>query len=564
MKLLLAGSENPTSYKVAAKFKAPNVLMSYWYLRKKSAAHVKELLERSKELGMWIMLDSGTHSWYMQYKYFDPRKMAATVTQGVDDETDEEVLRLREMSDDEFAAYKADRVEKARPEADSFVRGLIDFVQEYKPYFDAYAELDVDAIFGYDTVLKWRKWWWEANLAPIVTIHSSQDRDQQFDTLAWAVRYGDPYVGLEAGWRKENYSQWFTDFRAELEKDKIKVHGWAMTTIHHILRVPFYSVDSSTWTSGQRYGMTYVYQPGSLQMKSYDRLQKDRIRPQLVAAVQQLDLDAEKFLADDDGVVADYNGAQWVALSRELEAYNTNAYWLTRDERTQKLMADADKWGTRTAIVRRQPNVDLPALSGSPQAMMVNRYCNTCVLSGRCPEFAPDSTCTLSQVRPIQSQTELNQILMTVLAIQAERVQFGYVAERVMGQPMSEATSKEIDRLAKLAEKVTDMQNPKKGPSFAEMIIGGIAAGTAGATAAARQNSDSQPGTRGVLAGIFGTSAGGHVGTRKESAAVQQTFKAAQAYEAAAEEADLSDTMPVEDGFVETVLADNKDDLHNL
>lgn len=523
MKLVLAGAENPTSFESAAKMRASNVLVSYWYLRKQNPDRVKALFERMRELEMWVMMDSGAHSFFAEYidkpKEEIRRKLDLSAT-----ERAECNYTFEELENERLLA-----IEHARPNIEQYVRGLIDFTSEYSEYLDAYAELDVDELVGYDTVTKWRELWMAAGLGPIVTIHGSQTREQQQDTLAFSVKCGSHYIGVGKGMQNDasgSLTQWLADYRSTLEKDKIKVHGWAMSKINNILRMPFYSVDSTTWISGQVYGMTYVYEPGSLRMKSYDNTQKDVIRSQLVGTVAKLGLDTEKFLLDDPHVVADYNAAQWIAMSKELENYNINAYWLDADDRLALIQKETEKWRTSISTVRRANETQL-ANSSLQTAVDTMRYCNTCFLGPKCPQFSPDATCTLSSVSALRDMRDIKSAMADLLAIQLDRIAFGVQAERIQGQPLQEVVSKEFERTVKMARQIQDIIEPKKVVPLGSQIAAGMVAGQAAAQELQRGSGsiDITPKPAFSLASLFSSNSGGTIGTRAESSAQQTVAK---------------------------------------
>ena len=181
----------------------------------------------------------------------------------------------------------------------------------------------------------------------------------------------------------------------------------------------------------------------------------------------------------------------------------------------------------------------------------------------------------------IKDQAEMQKVLVEIFSLQIDRVRFGWASERIQGQPLAEATSKEMDRAFKMAELIKNFTQPKR--SIFEQVAAGVAAGaTAGAVGAAMQGGSQQapiiditspqepvaeqPRRGGIFAQIFGSGSGGTVGTRKESGAVQQVFKAGQAAEEVQGGLDQFDEHPRAVGQVETKDAPNNDkgSLDNL
>jgi hypothetical protein len=58
-------------------------------------------------------------------------------------------------------------------------------------------------------------------------------------------------------------------------KDKIKVHGFGITKIDYLLKYPFYSVDSTTWLSGARYGQVCKFINGRIKKSQSVKRQKE-------------------------------------------------------------------------------------------------------------------------------------------------------------------------------------------------------------------------------------------------------------------------------------------------
>lgn len=59
----------------------------------------------------------------------------------------------------------------------------------------------------------------------------------------------------------------------------MQFHGWGCTAAPH-LRLPFYSVDSSSWTYGIRYGLLRMYDPEKQKMLSVKLREGDAYRPE--------------------------------------------------------------------------------------------------------------------------------------------------------------------------------------------------------------------------------------------------------------------------------------------
>lgn len=60
----------------------------------------------------------------------------------------------------------------------------------------------------------------------------------------------------------------------------MQFHGWGMTSAPH-MKLPFYSMDSSSWTYGIRYGLLRLYDPETHRMESVKLREGDAYRPEI-------------------------------------------------------------------------------------------------------------------------------------------------------------------------------------------------------------------------------------------------------------------------------------------
>ena len=64
------------------------------------------------------------------------------------------------------------------------------------------------------------------------------------------------YLGCDGA---DDTHPFWTHLMPTMKELKLRVHGWAVTDNKSIKRMPFYSVDSTTWLGGAKYGSTYHY-----------------------------------------------------------------------------------------------------------------------------------------------------------------------------------------------------------------------------------------------------------------------------------------------------------------
>lgn len=487
MRIVLAGAESGF-FHILEKFQAPSVLMTYYYLRKKSDEEVEALLARAKRAKMWMLLDSGAHTFLVKYPWLDPRKGTQVATD----------TKMREAKDAFDASGRT--VEDVKVEADEYVRAYIEWVKKFKQYFDVVAELDIDAVVGMDKVYEWRSWWDQAGIQIMPTMHTSQPQHviQEYRELGreedaqhyahWeAMLNGEfGYVGMESGWDLPTMNEFFTGghFGPLIRKYKIRIHGWAMTNLDAIRKLPFFSVDSTSWLSGGKFGTTFVYQ-GMGRMRMHDKTMKEAIRPKFREYCKSMSIDYDAFIADKYEAVHEFNASQWVKFSQDEVNRFADAYWLSPEERTAAIAA-GDTGRLTNSIVRHTEELT-SASKDLRRPSEIPRYCNTCYIQDKCPAYAVDSTCSLMGQISIRSSKELRDAVFTILEIGADRALNAAMIERIRGGYPDANVSKELNSFLGLVGRVKDIFDTRdelvikaKGEGILGKIFGGLIGGAAG------------------------------------------------------------------------------------
>lgn len=146
------------------------------------------------------------------------------------------------------------------------IQEYIDFIKEHKDIIEVYANLDVIGIGGKqpnqqtaEMTLKNQKIMEDAGLHPIPAFHFGEP----FEFLENYVKNYD-YIALGvAGNSGVKLIPWldicFGDYICDKDgMPKVKVHGFAVTSLPVMLRYPWYSVDSTSWVTTGRMGSIYV------------------------------------------------------------------------------------------------------------------------------------------------------------------------------------------------------------------------------------------------------------------------------------------------------------------
>ena len=146
---------------------------------------------------------------------------------------------------------------------DEYIDDYINLINEHK--IKLYFELDIDGIIGYDKVLAIRKKLErETGVQPIPVWHKRLGKEEWFKMCD---EY--PYValgGIAAKEFSQNEHKHFTWFINEAHKRNAKIHGLGYTSINGLYKYHFDSVDSSSWTAGNRFGSIYTFDGKKMQI----------------------------------------------------------------------------------------------------------------------------------------------------------------------------------------------------------------------------------------------------------------------------------------------------------
>ena len=167
---------------------------------------------------------------------------------------------------------------------DEYVERYADFINRNK--VEKYFELDIDSVTGYEHVKEIRRKLERlTNRQSIPVWHRSRGKDE-------FVRHCEeyPYValgGLVDGAKKGEYSRnlwkYFPWFINTAHKNGAKIHALGFTSLDGIRQYHFDSVDSTAWTTGNRFGYLYFFDGKTIQKR--DAPKGHRIKDAKAAAL---------------------------------------------------------------------------------------------------------------------------------------------------------------------------------------------------------------------------------------------------------------------------------------
>lgn len=139
---------------------------------------------------------------------------------------------------------------------EAYLKKYADFISRNN--VELFFELDIDALVGYDKVLEYRAMLEELTGKRCIPVwHKSRGLDEYYKMCE---EYD--YVALGGIVTKEITPQdykYFPKFIDIAHKNCAKIHGLGFTNLKGLTQYKFDSVDSTSWTSGNRFGGIYTF-----------------------------------------------------------------------------------------------------------------------------------------------------------------------------------------------------------------------------------------------------------------------------------------------------------------
>lgn len=254
------------------------ILVSYFYI-KKGVGYYEDLLPKLVAEGGLFMTDSGGFSF---------------------------------LGDKEITEEKTTE-EYWMPYLEEYVA----FLRKNKKYIYVAANLDLDRIVGREVVDKWNKKYFEPlekeGLHIVYVAH--KDFVNDYNDVSGFKRLEDyckryKYVGVNQGWKKQAAKVYVM-----ANKYKVRVHGFAWTQLPLLKKYPFFSVDSTSWLSGVRYGTVFDYDGKNF--RTYETKQKATIHKRKKIKYIGAGLNYSEILDDKRIATNQKNLLGWLGFRKE-------------------------------------------------------------------------------------------------------------------------------------------------------------------------------------------------------------------------------------------------------
>jgi len=180
---------------------------------------------------------------------------------------------------------------------DSFTDKYIDFVNAHN--IEHFFEMDVDSTHGYDKVKSLRRRIESRTGRPTIPVfHKNRGLD---DWKAMCKDY--EFIALGIGGKDVSFTDWktFKMFNDYAKSVGCRVHCLGVTGMSVLSKVDFYSVDSSSWTCGNRFKEIHFFRNGQIE-KLTDK-----------------DAELKDMRIKDHAALAVHNMEEWIKFSRYAE-----------------------------------------------------------------------------------------------------------------------------------------------------------------------------------------------------------------------------------------------------
>lgn len=145
---------------------------------------------------------------------------------------------------------------KSHVDWNEYIERYAEFINrnDIKKFF----ELDIDSVVGYKEVLNLRKKLEKLTNKEVIPVWHKTRGIEEFKKMC--DQYGYAAIGgiVSKEIKPEQYAA-FPAMISEAHKRKCKLHGLGFTNLSLLPKIHFDSVDSTAWTTGNRFGFVYQF-----------------------------------------------------------------------------------------------------------------------------------------------------------------------------------------------------------------------------------------------------------------------------------------------------------------
>lgn len=139
---------------------------------------------------------------------------------------------------------------------EQYIKRYADFINRNN--IQKFFELDIDSVVGYEKVLEYRKTLENLTNKQCIPVWHKSRGINEYKKMCDEYNY----VAIGGIVAKEIVPEQYGAFPSminEAHKRKAKVHGLGFTSLQYLPKIHFDSVDSTAWTTGNRFGFIYQF-----------------------------------------------------------------------------------------------------------------------------------------------------------------------------------------------------------------------------------------------------------------------------------------------------------------
>jgi hypothetical protein len=196
-----------------------------------------------------------------------------------------------------------------------YLERYVAWLYEHRDYIYVAANLDLDAIVGREVVLEWNEKYFRP-LEKYMNIVYVAHRDiskvyNDYDGLKQLKEYCSAYdyVGVS-----QEYKEYSSKVYTIAKNNGTRIHGFAWTSIPLLKANPFFSVDSTTWLGGVRYGTSYRYDGKNFVVNDHKKKYVRKVDKLLCLAYN---INHKNLLAEKREEINRYNLIGWLGARSE-------------------------------------------------------------------------------------------------------------------------------------------------------------------------------------------------------------------------------------------------------
>lgn len=142
-------------------------------------------------------------------------------------------------------------------EMDQYCINYVEFIKKYNIKY--FVEMDIDAIFGYEKALEYRRYIEKECGSQAIPIFHKERGINVYKQMVSEYEYAG-IGGIAMKNIKPSEHKYFRELNKYANYYGTKLHAMGFTPTRDLNSYGFYSVDSSSWASGVRFGTIYYYQ----------------------------------------------------------------------------------------------------------------------------------------------------------------------------------------------------------------------------------------------------------------------------------------------------------------